>query len=61
MTPIDAEELDMVDIEIDWNKYPKLAAAFVHRPAINVYWIELRKLLRDAFEQGRLKAQAERE
>lgn len=32
----------------DWGKYPKLAAAFVHRPRENVYWGELRELLVEA-------------
>lgn len=37
-----------VAFEPDWGKYPKLAAAFVHRPRENVYWDELRALLSDA-------------
>jgi hypothetical protein len=36
------------DFEIDWAKYPKLAKVFEHRPTINVYWDDLRQLLRDA-------------
>lgn len=36
------------DYEIDWAKYPKVAATFEHRPNINVYSIELLQLLRDA-------------
>jgi hypothetical protein len=36
------------DFKPDWDKCPKLAAAFVNRPAINIYWEELRALLRDA-------------
>lgn len=36
------------DFEIDWTKYPKLAATFEHRPNINVWSIELLQLLRDA-------------
>jgi len=37
-----------VEYEPDWDEYPKLAAAFVHRPRENVYWGELRKLLVEA-------------
>jgi hypothetical protein len=33
------------DFEIDWEKYPKLAAIFEHRPRVNVYWVELTQLL----------------
>jgi hypothetical protein len=36
------------DFAIDWSKYPKLARVFEHRPEINVYWHDLRGLLREA-------------
>jgi hypothetical protein len=37
-----------VEYEPDWTKYPKLARVFEHRPPQNVYWDDLRQLLRDA-------------
>lgn len=37
-----------MDYESQWSKYPKLAAIFEERPRENVYWTELRSLLRDA-------------
>lgn len=41
----DERETDFVP---DWTKYPKLAAVFENRPPVNVYWEELRQLLREA-------------
>ena len=32
-------------VALDWEKYPKLAAIFQHRPSVNVYWHELVKLM----------------
>jgi hypothetical protein len=45
-----------VAITIDWRRFPKLAATFAARPQINVYWVELRELLREAFAQGHAAA-----
>lgn len=36
------------DFKPDWSKYPKLAGVFEHRPTVNVYWDELRSMLREA-------------
>lgn len=36
------------DFKIDFAKYPKLASVFERRPRVNLYWEELRQLLREA-------------
>jgi hypothetical protein len=36
------------DFVINWSHYPKLAGIFQHRPTVNIYWEELRELIRDA-------------
>jgi predicted HAD superfamily Cof-like phosphohydrolase len=37
-----------MDFKPTWSKYPKLAAMFENRPEINMYWDELRQLLKEA-------------
>lgn len=46
------EETNSIDFKIDWKTYPKLAGVFEHRPGVNVYWAELRALLREAREEA---------
>lgn len=36
------------DFAPDWKRYPSLGLLFRHRPEENVYWRDLRQLLRDA-------------
>jgi len=47
----DADDRE-TDFEPDWSAYPKLASLFEHRPKVNVYWAELRALLREARADG---------
>ncbi len=40
---------------IPWDRYPKLAEVFRHRPHVNIYWLELAELmyaLRNSSEAG---------
>jgi hypothetical protein len=32
---------DRLRASVDWERVPKLAAIFQHRPSVNVYWHEL--------------------
>jgi hypothetical protein len=41
------EEIQAFKDRVRWSKYPKLAAIFENRPAVNVYWQELVRLIRD--------------
>jgi len=44
-----------MNLNIDWTRYPKLAAIFENRPDVNVYSVELRSLLEE------INADAQRE
>lgn len=46
----------MMEFEIDWKKYPKLAVIFEHRPRVNAYWQELLALLRSVAVDTQLRA-----
>jgi hypothetical protein len=39
---------ELRDRVIDWNRYPNLARWFRERPPVNVYWLELAALIREA-------------
>jgi hypothetical protein len=46
---------------VNWNKYPKLAAIFEHRPTVNVYWHELVTLMRDELQETLRRAALQQE
>jgi hypothetical protein len=39
-------EVQRIKDSVDWTQFPKMEAVFRHRPAVNVYWVDLVEFIR---------------